>query len=104
VVTIYSSSLQRAYDQILHDVCLQKLHVVFALDRAGLVGADGPAHRGTFDFSYLRSIPNMVIMAPKDENELRLIGIRSSEERSTERMPKSAYAIVLAHSEQSGKR
>ena len=71
VVAIYSTFLQRAYDQILHDVCIQNLHVVFALDRAGLVGADGPTHHGVFDFSYMRSIPNMVVMAPKDENELR---------------------------------
>ncbi|MFQ5683926.1 MAG: 1-deoxy-D-xylulose-5-phosphate synthase [Candidatus Binatia bacterium] len=71
VVAIYSTFLQRAYDEILHDVCLQNLHVVFALDRAGLVGADGPTHHGVFDFAYMRSIPNMVIMAPKDENELR---------------------------------
>ena len=71
VVTIYSTFLQRAYDQILHDVCIQNLHVVFALDRGGLVGADGPTHHGVFDFAYMRSIPNMVIMAPKDENELQ---------------------------------
>jgi len=71
VVAIYSTFLQRAYDEILHDVCIQNLHVVFALDRAGLVGADGPTHHGTFDFAYLRSIPNMVVMAPKDENELQ---------------------------------
>ncbi len=71
VVAIYSTFLQRGFDQIIHDVCLQKLHVVFALDRAGLVGADGPTHHGTFDLSYLRMIPNMVIMAPKDEAELR---------------------------------
>ncbi|OGQ49288.1 MAG: 1-deoxy-D-xylulose-5-phosphate synthase [Deltaproteobacteria bacterium RIFCSPLOWO2_02_FULL_57_26] len=71
VVAIYSTFLQRAYDEILHDVCIQNLHVVFALDRGGLVGADGPTHHGVFDFSYLRSIPNMVVMAPKDENELR---------------------------------
>ena len=71
VVAIYSTFLQRAIDQIVHDVALQKLHVVFALDRAGLVGADGPTHHGTFDLSYLRFIPNMVIMAPKDEAELR---------------------------------
>lgn len=71
VVAIYSTFLQRAYDQILHDVCLQKLHVVFALDRAGLVGADGPTHHGVFDFAYMRSIPNLVVMAPKDENELQ---------------------------------
>ena len=71
VVAIYSTFLQRAYDQILHDVCIQNLHVVFALDRGGLVGADGPTHHGVFDFAYLRSIPNMVVMAPKDENELQ---------------------------------
>ncbi|AFN75541.1 1-deoxy-D-xylulose-5-phosphate synthase [Melioribacter roseus P3M-2] len=71
VVAIYSTFLQRAFDQIIHDVALQDLHVVFALDRAGLVGADGPTHHGTFDLSYLRMIPNIVIMAPKDEAELR---------------------------------
>jgi 1-deoxy-D-xylulose-5-phosphate synthase len=71
VVAIYSTFLQRGYDQILHDVCLQNLHVVFALDRGGLVGADGPTHHGVFDFAYMRSIPNIVIMAPKDENELQ---------------------------------
>jgi len=71
VVAIYSTFLQRAYDQIIHDVCLQKLPVVFALDRAGIVGEDGPTHHGAFDLSYLRIIPNMVVMAPKDENELR---------------------------------
>lgn len=71
VVSIYSTFLQRAFDQVIHDVSLQKLHVVFALDRAGLVGADGPTHHGTFDLTYLRMIPGMVIMAPKDEAELR---------------------------------
>ncbi len=71
VVAIYSTFLQRAYDQVLHDVCLQNLPVVFALDRGGIVGDDGPTHHGLFDFSYLRSIPNIVIMAPKDENELQ---------------------------------
>jgi 1-deoxy-D-xylulose-5-phosphate synthase len=71
VVAIYSTFLQRAIDQVIHDVALQKLHVVFVLDRAGLVGADGPTHHGTFDLSYLRIIPGMVIMAPKDEAELR---------------------------------
>jgi len=71
VVAVYSTFLQRAFDQIVHDVALQKLHVVFAMDRAGLVGADGPTHHGAFDLSYLRLIPNIVIMAPKDENELR---------------------------------
>jgi len=71
VVAIYSTFLQRAIDHIVHDVALQKLHVVFALDRAGLVGADGPTHHGVLDLSYLRMIPDMVIMAPKDESELR---------------------------------
>lgn len=71
VVAIYSTFMQRAIDQIVHDVSLQKLHVVFAMDRAGLVGADGPTHHGTFDITYLRMIPGMVIMAPKDESELR---------------------------------
>jgi len=71
VVSIYSTFLQRAFDQIIHDVALQKLHVVFVLDRAGLVGADGPTHHGTFDLAYLRLIPGMVVMAPKDEAELR---------------------------------
>ncbi len=71
VVAIYSTFLQRAFDQIIHDVALQKLHVVFVLDRAGLVGADGPTHHGSFDLTYLRLIPNMIIMAPKDEAELR---------------------------------
>ena len=71
VVAIYSTFLQRAYDQILHDVCLESLPVIFAIDRAGLVGDDGPTHHGLFDISYLRSLPNMVIMAPKDENEFR---------------------------------
>lgn len=71
VVAVYSTFLQRAYDQVIHDVCLQNLPVVFAIDRAGVVGEDGPTHHGVFDLSYLRSIPNMVLMAPKDENELR---------------------------------
>jgi 1-deoxy-D-xylulose-5-phosphate synthase len=71
VVAIYSTFLQRAYDQILHDVCLERLPVILALDRGGLVGEDGATHHGIFDFAYLRSLPNMVIMAPRDENELR---------------------------------
>lgn len=71
VVSVYSTFLQRGIDQIIHDVALQKLHVVFVMDRAGLVGADGPTHHGAFDLSYLRFIPNMTIMAPKDEAELR---------------------------------
>ncbi len=70
VVAIYSTFLQRAYDQILHDVCIEKLPVIFALDRGGLVGEDGATHHGLFDLSFLRSLPNMTIMAPKDENEL----------------------------------
>jgi 1-deoxy-D-xylulose-5-phosphate synthase len=71
VVAIYSSFMQRAYDQIMHDVALQNLHVVFVLDRAGLVGADGPTHHGAFDLSFLRTVPGLTIMAPSDENELR---------------------------------
>jgi 1-deoxy-D-xylulose-5-phosphate synthase len=71
VVAIYSTFLQRAYDQLLHDVCLDRLPVIFALDRGGIVGEDGSTHHGLFDLSYLRSLPNMVVMAPADENELR---------------------------------
>jgi 1-deoxy-D-xylulose-5-phosphate synthase len=71
VVAIYSTFLQRAYDQLIHDVAIQNLPVVFAIDRAGLVGADGPTHSGNYDLSYLRCIPNMVVMAPADENECR---------------------------------
>lgn len=70
VVAIYSTFLQRAFDQILHDVCIDALPVIFAIDRGGIVGEDGPTHHGLFDFSYLRCMPNMTIMAPKDENEL----------------------------------
>ena len=70
VVAIYSTFLQRAYDQIVHDVCIESLPVKFAIDRGGIVGEDGPTHHGLFDFSYLRHLPNMVVMAPKDENEL----------------------------------
>jgi 1-deoxy-D-xylulose-5-phosphate synthase len=67
VAAIYSTFLQRAYDQIVHDVCLQRLNVVFAMDRAGLVGDDGPTHHGAFDIAYLRCLPNIVMMAPRDE-------------------------------------
>jgi 1-deoxy-D-xylulose-5-phosphate synthase len=67
VCAIYSTFLQRAYDQIVHDVCLQRLNVVFAMDRAGLVGDDGPTHHGAFDVSYFRCLPNVVLMAPRDE-------------------------------------
>ncbi|MGL5292192.1 MAG: 1-deoxy-D-xylulose-5-phosphate synthase [Aeromonas sp.] len=71
IVAIYSSFLQRAYDQVIHDVALQDLPVLFAIDRAGLVGADGPTHQGAFDISFLRTIPNIVVMTPSDENECR---------------------------------
>jgi 1-deoxy-D-xylulose-5-phosphate synthase len=71
VAAIYSTFLQRAYDQVVHDVCLQNLDVTFAMDRAGLVGADGATHQGLFDVAYLRTLPNMICLAPKDENELQ---------------------------------
>lgn len=71
VCAIYSTFLQRAYDQVVHDVCIQNLPVVFAMDRGGLVGNDGETHQGVFDIAYLRTLPNMVLMSPKDENELR---------------------------------
>ena len=71
VVAIYSTFLQRAYDQLIHDIAIQNLDVLFAIDRAGLVGADGPTHAGSFDLSFLRCIPNIIIMAPSDENECR---------------------------------
>jgi 1-deoxy-D-xylulose-5-phosphate synthase len=71
VAAIYSTFMQRAYDQVVHDLCLQNLPVTIAMDRAGLVGEDGPTHHGVFDLAYLRHVPNMVVMAPKDENELQ---------------------------------
>ncbi len=71
VFAVYSSFLQRAYDQVFHDVCLQNLPVTFAIDRAGVVGSDGPTHHGLFDLAFLRHLPNMILMAPKDENELQ---------------------------------
>ncbi len=71
VAAIYSTFLQRAYDQVIHDVCLMDLPVTFAIDRGGIVGADGPTHNGLYDLAYLRAVPNMIVMAPKDENELR---------------------------------
>ena len=71
VVAIYSTFLQRAYDQLIHDVAIQNLPIVFAIDRAGLVGADGATHNGSFDLSYLRCLPNMTVMTPSDENECR---------------------------------
>jgi 1-deoxy-D-xylulose-5-phosphate synthase len=73
VVAIYSTFLQRAYDQLVHDVALQELDVLFAIDRGGVVGPDGPTHSGSFDLSYLRCVPNMVVMAPADENECRMM-------------------------------
>ncbi len=96
VVAIYSTFLQRAYDQLIHDVALQNLPVVFALDRAGLVGADGPTHHGAFDFSYLRCIPNMTVMAPADENECRqmLYTAFSVDGPSAVRYPRGAGAGV----------
>lgn len=71
VFAVYSTFLQRAYDQVIHDIAIQNLHVVFAIDRAGLVGPDGETHQGAFDLSYLRAIPHLTVMMPKDENELR---------------------------------
>ncbi len=71
VVAIYSTFMQRAYDQVIHDICVQNLHVVFAMDRAGIVGEDGPTQHGVFDIGFMRAIPNMKVMAPKDEEELR---------------------------------
>ena len=71
MVAIYSTFLQRGYDQLIHDVALQNLPVIFALDRGGLVGGDGATHQGAFDLCFLRCIPNMVVMAPSDENECR---------------------------------
>jgi 1-deoxy-D-xylulose-5-phosphate synthase len=72
-VAIYSTFLQRAYDQLIHDICLQNLPVTLAVDRGGLVGPDGPTHAGSFDLAYLRCLPNMTVMTPADENELRLM-------------------------------
>ncbi len=86
VCAIYSTFLQRAFDQIIHDVALQKLPVIFAMDRAGLVGADGPTHHGAFDLSYLRLIPNMTIMVPKDEQELRDMLYTATLHRSNEEL------------------
>jgi 1-deoxy-D-xylulose-5-phosphate synthase len=99
VVAIYSTFLQRAYDQILHDVCLERLPVIFALDRSGLVGEDGPTHHGLFDFCYLRSLPNMVIMAPRDENELRRMMLTATQHNGpiAFRYPRgNAIAVPLA--------
>ena len=96
VAAIYSTFAQRAYDQLLHDVCLQNLPVTLCLDRAGLVGDDGPTHHGVFDLSYLRMMPNMTVMAPKDENELRrmLITALSLDGPAALRYPRGTAAGV----------
>lgn len=100
VVAIYSTFLQRAYDQIIHDVCIQKLPVFFCLDRAGIVGADGPTHQGMYDIAYLRCIPNMVVMAPKDEAEMQrmmVTGINYREGAIAMRYPRgSGIGVPLA--------
>jgi 1-deoxy-D-xylulose-5-phosphate synthase len=99
VAAIYSTFLQRAYDQIIHDVCIQNLPVFFCLDRAGIVGADGPTHQGMYDIAYLRCIPNMVLMAPKDEAELQRMVVTGVEHTSgpiAMRFPRgSGYGVPL---------
>ena len=99
VVTIYSTFLQRAFDQIVHDVCIQNLPVFFCMDRAGIVGADGPTHQGMYDIAYLRCIPNMVLMAPKDEAELQrmiVTGIEHTTGPIALRYPRgSGYGVPL---------
>ncbi|MGF1536238.1 MAG: 1-deoxy-D-xylulose-5-phosphate synthase [Elainellaceae cyanobacterium] len=99
VVAIYSTFLQRAYDQIIHDVCIQNLPVFFCLDRAGIVGADGPTHQGLYDIAYLRCIPNIVVMAPKDEAELQrmvVTGINHTSGPIAMRYPRgSGYGVPL---------
>lgn len=96
-VAIYSTFLQRAYDQIILDVCLQNLPVVFAVDRSGIVGQDGPTHHGVFDISYFRHIPNMTVMSPKDENELRhmLYSAYLSQKPAVVRYPRGEAQGVL---------
>lgn len=99
VVAIYSTFLQRAYDQIVHDVCIQNLPVFFCLDRAGIVGADGPTHQGMYDIAYLRCLPNMVLMAPKDEAELQqmiVTGINYTDGPIAMRYPRgNGYGVPL---------
>ncbi|MCL1467271.1 1-deoxy-D-xylulose-5-phosphate synthase [Argonema galeatum] len=99
LVAIYSTFLQRGYDQIIHDVCIQNLPVFFCLDRAGIVGADGPTHQGMYDISYLRCIPNMVLMAPKDEAELQqmvVTGINYTDGPIAMRYPRgNGYGVPL---------
>jgi 1-deoxy-D-xylulose-5-phosphate synthase len=100
VVAIYSTFLQRAFDQIVHDVCIQNLPVFFCLDRAGIVGADGPTHQGMYDIAYMRCIPNMVLMAPKDEAELQrmiVTGINYTDGPIALRYPRgNGYGVPLA--------
>ena len=100
IVAIYSTFLQRAFDQIIHDVCLQKLPVVFAIDRAGLVGEDGPTHHGSFDLSFLRLIPNLIVSAPKDEQELcdLLNTALKSESPFAIRYPRGGSGLIEADS------
>lgn len=99
MVAIYSTFLQRGFDQIVHDVCIQKLPVFFCLDRAGIVGADGPTHQGMYDIAYLRCIPNLVLMAPKDEAELQrmmVTGINYTEGAIAMRYPRgNGYGAPL---------
>ncbi len=99
VVAIYSTFLQRGYDQIIHDVCIQNLPVFFCLDRAGIVGADGPTHQGLYDIAYLRCIPNMVVMAPKDEAEMQQMLVTGVNHNGpiAMRYPRgSGYGVALA--------
>lgn len=99
VVAIYSTFLQRAYDQIIHDICIQKLPVFFCLDRAGIVGQDGPTHQGMYDISYLRCLPNMIMMAPKDEAELQrmvVTGVNYTDGPIAMRYPRgNGYGVPL---------
>lgn len=99
VVTIYSTFLQRAYDQVIHDVCIQNLPIFLCLDRAGIVGSDGPTHQGMYDIAYLRFLPNMVVMAPKDEAELQrmlVTGINYTDGPIAMRYPRgSGYGVPL---------
>ncbi|PSO73922.1 MAG: 1-deoxy-D-xylulose-5-phosphate synthase [Cyanobacteria bacterium QH_8_48_120] len=99
VATIYSTFLQRAYDQIVHDVCIQNLPVFFCLDRAGIVGADGPTHQGMYDMAYLRCLPNIVLMAPKDEAELQrmvVTGVNHTDGPIAMRYPRgNGYGVPL---------
>ena len=99
VVAIYSTFVQRGYDQIIHDVCIQNLPVFFCLDRAGIVGADGPTHQGMYDIAFLRCLPNMTIMAPKDEAELQrmvVTGINHTSGPITMRYPRgNGYGVPL---------